>query len=522
MTHPTVEILSTQDATLWWVQGLDTPLHIGALAFFDGGPLREPDGRIRIDAIRARIGAQLEHTPRFRQRLVELPLGQGLAWIDDDHFDLAHHVRLTALPRPGGDRELRDLVTDLLETPPDPTRPLWEIWVVDGLADGRVVLLPKVNHVMADGTALLDFSIRMFDPGTDAGSTAPGEAATIWDPEPAPAPASLLARGLAERSRRQVGALWQFAASATDPAVLSGLARSVVGLGGSGSGVAPSLPVTKPVGPRRDVVWLKLPWDDLERVKRAQGTTLNDVVLAVTAGALAYYLEHSRPDTPTDTPTDVDTDLDRDAPGAPPGDGSGDAATGPAPRVLVPVSTHGRTVSGEFENRFSMMVVDLPIAEHDPLVRLRTIHAEMDRHKASGQTKLGPLLFSLADLVPPWLLRTAAPPVLRNQPVVNLCVSNMPGSRDPLHLLGARLTDLYPYICGVGNIAVIIGVISYLDALGVGLTVDADVVPDPDLLATGLRLAAAELVAAVDEAADPAGDQARDQAARARRSRRAT
>ena len=167
--------------------------------------------------------------------------------------------------------------------------------MVDGLADGRVVLLPKVNHVMADGTALLDFSIRMFDPGTDAGSTAPGEAATIWDPEPAPAPASLLARGLAERSRRQVGALWQFAASATDPAVLSGLARSVVGLGGSGSGVAPSLPVTKPVGPRRDVVWLKLPWDDLERVKRAQGTTLNDVVLAVTAGALAYYLEHSRP-----------------------------------------------------------------------------------------------------------------------------------------------------------------------------------------------------------------------------------
>jgi hypothetical protein len=126
VTHPTVEILSTQDATLWWVQGLDTPLHIGALAFFDGGPLREPDGRIRIDAIRARIGAQLEHTPRFRQRLVELPLGQGLAWIDDDHFDLAHHVRLTALPparrRPGaarpGDRPAGD--------PPDPTRPLWE------------------------------------------------------------------------------------------------------------------------------------------------------------------------------------------------------------------------------------------------------------------------------------------------------------------------------------------------------------------------------------------------------------
>jgi hypothetical protein len=502
-----LEILSTQDATLWWVQGVDTPLHIGALAFFEGGPLREPDGRIRIDAIRARVGAQLEHTPRFRQRLVDLPLGQGLAWIDDDHFDLAHHVRLTALPRPGGERELRDLVAHLLEIPPDPTRPLWEIWVVDGLADGRVVLLPKVNHVMADGMALLDFSIRLLDAGTGPEHAAPGSPEVPWAPEPPPATSARLADGLAERTRRQVGALWQFAASAADPAVLSGLARTVIGLGGGGSGVAPPLPVTRPVGPRRDVVWLQLPWDDLERVKRAQGTTLNDVVLAVTAGALAHYLAHQ----PTPRPaTDTDTDTGAGADGEP-GDGTGDG-TGPpsgggptrsAPRVLVPVSTHGRDPSGEFENRFSMMVVDLPVAEPDPLARLRAIHTEMDRHKASGQTKLGPLLFSLADLVPPWLLRTVAPPLLRNQPVVNLCVSNMPGSRDPLHLLGARLTDLYPYICGVGNIAVIIGVISYLDALGVSLTVDADVLPDVDLLAEGLHLAAAELVAATTASGGP-------------------
>ncbi len=481
MSRRNLEILSTQDATLWWVQGVDTPLHIGALAFFEGGPLREPDGRIRIDAIRARVGAQLEHTPRFRQRLADLPLGQGLAWIDDDHFDLAHHVRLTALPRPGGERELRDLVAHLLEIPPDPTRPLWEIWVVDGLADGRVVLLPKVNHVMADGMALLDFSIRLLDTGTGPEHAAPGSPEVPWTPEPPPATSARLADGLAERTRRQVGALWQFAASAADPAVLSGLARTVIGLSGGGSGVAPPLPVTRPVGPRRDVVWLRLPWDDLEAVKRAQGTTLNDVVLAVTAGALAHYLAHQ----PTPEP----------------GPGAGPARS--APRVLVPVSTHGRNPSGEFENRFSMMVVDLPVAEPDPLARLRAIHTEMDRHKASGQTKLGPLLFSLADLVPPRLLRTVAPPLLRNQPVVNLCVSNMPGSRDPLHLLGARLTDLYPYICGVGNIAVIIGVISYLDALGVSLTVDADVVPDVDLLAEGLHLAAAELVAATTAAGGP-------------------
>lgn len=499
MSRRNLEILSTQDATLWWVQGVDTPLHIGALAFFEGGPLREPDGRIRIGAIRDRIGAQLEHTPRFRQRLVDLPLGQGLAWVDDDRFDLAHHVRLTALPRPGGERELRDLVAHLLEIPPDPTRPLWEIWVVDGLADGRVVVLPKVNHVMADGMALLDFSIRLLDAGTGPEHTTPGSPGEPWAPEPPPPTPARLADGLAERTRRQMGALWQFAASAADPAVLSGLARTVVGLGGRGSGVAPPLPVTRPVGPRRDVVWLRLPWDDLEQVKRAQGTTLNDVVLAVTAGALAHYLAH-RPDPDLDPRHDAEPGPSPDAAS---GGGTGGGPTRPAPRVLVPVSTHGRSPSGEFENRFSMMVVDLPVAEPDPLARLRAIHTEMDRHKTSGQTKLGPLLFSLADLVPPWLLRTVAPPVLRNQPVVNLCVSNMPGSRDPLHLLGARLTELYPYICGVGNIAVIIGVISYLDALGVSLTVDADVVPDVDLLAEGLHLATAELVAATAASGKP-------------------
>lgn len=457
------EILPTQDAVIWQVQSIDAPLHIGALAVFEAGPLRDADGTIRIDDIRRHASVQLEHTPRFRQRLLELPLAQGLAWVDDERFDIAHHVRLGSLPHPGGDAELREFVARHLEVPPDLTRPLWEIWVVDGLAGDRVAVLPKVNHVMADGMALLEFSLRLldFEPQFH------GEEPSPWTPEPVPDARSLLTSGMANRIGNQVGALWRVVATATNPKVLLGAAKAIGRLGHTGSGRAPGLPITRPVGPHRDFLWARLPWSDLDRVKRAEGTTLNDVILAVAAGALAHYLDHT-----------------------------GHDLGGRPPRVLVPVSTHGASAGDEVENRFSMLVADLPVATTDPLERLQSVHAEMERHKASAQTALGPMLFSLGDLLPSWLVRAAAPPALRNQPFVNLAVTNMPGSRDPMYLLGAEMTELYPYICGVGNVAVIMGIISYRDTLGVGITVDADAVPDPDLLVAGLEQAAEELIQA--------------------------
>jgi len=226
---------------------------------------------------------------------------------------------------------------------------------------------------------------------------------------------------------------------------------------------APKLAITRPVGPHRDFVWVRLPLGDLRAVARTQGVTLNDVGLAVVAGALGHYLGGGS------TPADV------------------------RPRVLVPVSTHGRP--GEIHNGFSMMVADLPPGTLDPLVRLRVTHAEMALRKTSGQTMIGPLLFGLGGLVTPRLLRLVAAMALKRQPFVNLAVTNVPGTDDSAYLLGARLLELFPFVTVTGNIALIIGVLSYHGTLGVGLTADADVIGDLDRVAEGIKRSALELIA---------------------------
>ncbi|MEZ5143198.1 MAG: wax ester/triacylglycerol synthase family O-acyltransferase [Acidimicrobiales bacterium] len=470
-----IERVRTQDATIWVVQGEDTPLQIGAVCFFEGAPLHDEDGALRTDALRERVAAHLHLVPRLRQRLVPVPLDLGPVWADDEDFDLDRHLRTATLAAPGGEAELRALVRELLEQPLDDAKPLWEFWLIDGLADGRVVLVPKVSHVMADGMALLEFALSLLDagpPGEQTPSSAAASAPPAWSPERLPDTVPLVVRTAVERTRSQLGTLAQLAATAADPRRWVGAAGAAVRLASEGRGRAPSMPITAAVGPRRDFVWCRLPWDDLTRVRKAAGGTLNDVVLAVTAGALARYLVERGPAEPDDAAV---------------------------PRVLVPVSTHGQNAAGEVENRFSMMVADLPLHLDRPLDRLRHVRDEMDRHKASAQRSIGPVLFSVGDLFPAWLLHRVGPAILRNQPFVNLAVTNLPGTREPGYLLGARMLEVYPFVCGIGNIAVIIGVVSYDDALGVGITVDADVVPDVDALADAIEEACAELVGAVPD-----------------------
>ncbi len=190
--------------------------------------------------------------------------------------------------------------------------------------------------------------------------------------------------------------------------------------------------------------------------------TLNDVVLTVVAGALRHYLQRH------DVPIDV------------------------VPRALVPVSTHVKA-GEEIENRFTLMIAELPVAVADPLERLERVHDDMERHKASAQPDFGPLLFTFGAMMPPALIQLVGPTLLDHQPFVNLAVTNLPGTRDPMYLLGRALLDLFPYVSVTGNIAVIIGVLSYEDGLGVGITVDADVVEDVHDLVLDVEQAARTL-----------------------------
>ncbi len=459
-----VEMLPPQDAILWRVQTPEAPLLIGGLCILEGGPLRDASGALRLDALRRHAEAQFEDTPRFRQVIASLPLDQGLAWLDDERFDLAHHIRGAALPCPGGDAELRVFMSHFLETPLDPSRPLWEMWLVDGLRDDRVALVLKASHVLVDGMALLELALRL----VDAQPRDHDETPSPWHASRRPTDAELLVTGLAERGRRAVRGLWDAATLLADPRFLTAAAGSLRRLGAGGFERAPALPLTRPVGAHRDFVWTRLPMDDVLAVKRASGATVNDVVLAVVSGALARYLARD----------DV-------------------AFAGSAPRVLVPVSTHGAAPGDEVQNSFSMIVVDLPMHLADPLERLHTLHDQMDRHKRSVQTALGTKVFRLVDLLPSWLVRHGAPPILHRQPVVNLAVTNLPGARDEAYLLGARLLEIFPFITVTGNIGMIIGVLSYAGGLGVSITVDSDAVDDADSLVDDFEPALRELVEAV-------------------------
>ncbi len=480
------ELLRPEDATLLHAQDPRAPLQIGALALFDAGPLRAEDGSLRIADLRAHIAARLAGAPRFRQRLVEPALGLGPAvWVDDAAVDVAHHVRVTDVPRPGDRAALRDLVARLVEQPLDPARPLWEIWVVDGVEGDRVAVIPKVSHVMADGMALLDVVLRVLDlspdmrPATE-GSEVPSDVLGSEAPPVGPAlplRLSLLARATVARSRRQVatglGALGQLRHPGRVVATGAGLA-----LAAARARPAPASRINRPVGRRRDMTWSRQPMAALQEVKRSQGVSLNDVVLAAVAGAASSVL------------------------GAP-----GPAERPPRPRVLVPVSTHGPSPRAEIENRFSLLLADLPVGVDDPLERLRLVHAEMARRKRSAETSLGAVLLAASDLVPGWLIRLIAPTVLGRQPVVNLVVTNLPGTDQPLYLLGAKLREAFPFVTVIGNISLIVGVVSYGDSLGVGITVDPDVVDDVDAFAGALDRAFGELVAAAGAAG--AGGQAR-------------
>lgn len=454
----TVEHLSPEDATLWCVQAADAPLQLGGLALCDAAALRLEDGAVAIDRLRRHLEVRLAAVPRFRMLLTSAPLGQGLVWVDDPHFDMARHMRLVALPRPGSEEQLGELVSRLLETPLSPDRPPWEFWVVEGVEGDRVALVPRFSHVMGDGMAMLATVLSMFD----LEPSAQDDETVVWHPGPGPGYVPLLGGAFLARWRHRGVTLLDAAGALVNPVRVA--RRTVRWTGAAASIVKPSArtPFTRPVGPRRAFAWVDLPLADLEAVKRAEGVKLNDVVLEVVADAMAGVLPDS-------------------------------GARTRGLRAVVPVSTHGSNPAGEVENRFSMIFVDLPDAG-DPLQRVRRVHGETTRRKESLQTSVAATVLTLGGLVPQRLLRTVGPRLLHHQPFVNVVVTNMAGPRHPLYLLGSRVHAMYPFVTVTANIGVTVAVVSYDHSLGVGITVDADTVPDVTALTRSVVRAAEDLV----------------------------
>jgi len=439
-------------------------MHVGACAVVEGPA---PGYEQLLKAIESR----LHLVPRYRQRLAFVPLEQGRpVWVDDPHFNAGFHVRHTALPRPGGEQELKRLAGRLFSQSLDRSRPLWEIWLVEGVADGRFALLFKTHHALVDGISGVDIATVLFDASPDPAPVAPPD--HEWVPRPLPSDAQLLADALLERATVPGEIIRGVRATLRGPRqIAERVGEALVGVGAmawAGLAAAPPSPFNVRIGPHRRFTWVRADLAELKAIKRALGGTVNDVVLAAVTGALATYMrEH------------------------------GHETEGVTLKAMVPVSVRAEVERGALGNRVSAMAAPLPVGFDDPIARLLKIRHEMQGVKESGQAVGAQVLTQLTGFAPPTIMAQAARLQAR-QRLFNLVVTNVPGPQMPLYVLGRKLQSMFPMVPLAENTALGIAVVSYNGQMNFGLNADYDALGDVESLADALH-------AAIDELAGAAG-----------------
>jgi diacylglycerol O-acyltransferase / wax synthase len=446
--------LSVQDAGFLDLEHAGLPQHVAILAVADGGSLHDPDGRLRLDAVRQELGSRLDLVPRLRQRVLWPRVGQGLPlWVDDPAFDLANHIRAVQVPAPGGERELLGLCDQLCLRLLDRARPLWELWLVAGLVDGQVGLVLKLHHTLADGLAAVQIAGLLLDGTAKAGSPTPPP----WQPRPAPSGSALLADNLRGRRTGLVAALVRL----RHPGKLAAQARVLAAAGRMAAGGRRHRPrslLRRPVGGRRRLAVVRARLAVVKDVAHGHGATVNDLLLAaVTTGLRALLL----------------------------------ARGVPVERLTlyasVPVALRAGADMAALGNQVGLMVVPLPVGESNPVQRLRQVT------RATTERKRRPeLLASLRPAGSLTILR-ALNRYSRHQRIVDLFVTNVPGPQRPLYVLGARLVEVFPVVQVAGNVPLSVAVLSYDGQLNIGIQSDPDGCPDLDVFADGLRRSLDEL-----------------------------
>jgi diacylglycerol O-acyltransferase len=458
-------------------------MHVAACAIFDGNA---PAYEELVEAIVGR----LHLVPRYRQRLAFVPLEQGRpVWVDDPHFKVTYHVRHTALPRPGTDEELRRLAGRAFSQALDRDRPLWELWLVEGLADNRFALLSKTHHALVDGVSGVDIATVLFDASPQPMPVAPPD--HEWVPRPLPSSSQLLADALVERATVPGEVIRGVRHALRGPRQLAervgGALAGLSAVTRAGLQAAPQSPFNTRIGPHRRFTWVNGDLAQFKAVKNSLGGTVNDVVLTVVAGALGRYMRlHGEPT--------EDVVL----------------------KAMVPVSVRADVEQGALGNRVAAMWAPLPVGITDPVERLETIRAAMDGIKDSGQAVGAQVLTQLSGFAPPTIMAQAARLQAR-QRLFNLVVTNVPGPQFPLYVLGRELEAIYPMVPLAENTALGIAIMSYNGQLNFGLTADFDALSDVEVLAEELR-GAIEEIAAVAAGPQPG---ARRRSAPPRRSVRA-
>ncbi|HEX3802406.1 MAG TPA: wax ester/triacylglycerol synthase family O-acyltransferase [Solirubrobacteraceae bacterium] len=452
---PQTDRLTGLDSSFLHLEGGVAHMHVGACAIFDG-PI--PAYEHLVGTVQSR----LHLVPRYRQRLAFVPLDQGRpVWVDDPQFRLPFHVRHTALPKPGSDAQLRRLAGRIFSQGLDRGRPLWELWLIEGLSDGRFALLSKTHHALVDGISGVDIASVIFDSDPDPQPVAPPP--RPWVPRPLPTPAQLLADALLERTTVPGELVRGLQSMLRQPRELIGRAGATLSALGAltwaGLEPAPGSPFNVPIGPHRRFTWVEASLAEFRQVKDALGGTINDVVLAAVSGAIGSYMRRH----------ELDTD-------------------GLVLTALVPVSVRGAGERGALGNRIAAMWAPLPVGIADPVERLATISEATAEIKRSGQAIGAQALAELSGFASPTLVAQAARLQAR-QRLFNLVVTNVPGPQMPLYLLGRRMRAIYPLVPLAANTALGIAVMSYDGGLDFGLNADYDALADLEPLADDLRAA---------------------------------
>ena len=462
------ERLSPLDASFLSLETPSTPMHSGSVAV-----LQPPDGGFDHARLVELINQRIALVPRFRQKVRWVP-GRlaNPVWVDDEDFDISYHVRRSALPRPGTDAQLSELVGRLQGRLLDRGRPLWEIYLVEGLAGGRVAVITKTHHAMVDGVSAVDIGTVLLDLSPTPREVPLDE----WRPDHAPSATALVVGAVTDLVKRPTQAVETVRSAVLDVRTTTdrvvGTATDVLSSVRTLARQAPDTPLNVTIGQQRRFAMTATDLDDYRRVRKSHGGTVNDVVLATVAGALrTWLLTRGEPVTPHTTV-----------------------------RAMVPLSVReeGRSGAGRVPERVQPYYVDLPVGEGNAVVRLHQVSFAMRGHSESGRSVGAEALVQLAGFAPPTIhsLGARVASSLTRRPF-NVVVTNVPGPQFPLYAAGARMLQMYPVVPLQKGQALAIGITSYDGGVYYGLNADRDAMPDIDVLAACLEESLAEMVVGV-------------------------
>ena len=454
--------LTGLDASFLHLEDGCSHMHVASVMLFEGPP---PP----YDEMLEEIERRLVLVPRYRQRLAFVPLGQGRPkWVDDPHLNIRYHVRSTALPSPGNERQLKNLAGRVFSQQLDRDKPLWEIWLVEGLEGGRFAMLSKTHHALVDGVSGVDIMSVLFDTSPEpAVPTDPGDR---WLPRPLPSSAQLLGEALLERATLPAEAVRSVRAVLRGPRrVLSGARDAAVGVGAmawAGLNPAPSSPYNGSIGPHRRYTWVRADLKDIKAIKDELGGTVNDVVLATVAGALGKHLRRR-----------------------------GHNTDGLELKAMIPVSVRADVERGALGNKVAALMAPLPVWCQDAVARLDIVREELKGLKSGGQAVGAQVLTELSGFAPPTVMGQASR-LMSRQRFFNLVVTNVPGPQLPLYMAGRRMLDPFPMVPLAKGQALGIALLSYAGKINFGLVGDFDLMWDLDDFAADVEESLAELASA--------------------------